>query len=165
MFGISPLGWVHTFGSLPAIPAAAYMFVRYGRIMPRSAAGGVYHFSMLVGALSVVFIARQPVSYVIAAGTLLLLLVGYGVSRLPGQARAKIYVETLSLTLSAFLLTLPTITEILRRVPDGHPLVTDFKSPVLLGAHGTLFIFLIVGLTAQIIYLRRQRGLSVDRHA
>lgn len=78
-----------------------------------------------------------------------------GVARLPRQEHAKIYVETISLTLTAFLLMLPTITETLRRVPDAHPLVTDFKSPILLAAHGTLFVFLIVGLTAQIIYLRR----------
>ena len=30
MFGISPLGWIHTLGSLPAIPMAVYMFARYG---------------------------------------------------------------------------------------------------------------------------------------
>ncbi len=42
MFGISPLGWVHTLGSLPAIPVAVYMFARHGRIVPRSKAGAVY---------------------------------------------------------------------------------------------------------------------------
>ncbi len=160
MFGISPLGWVHTLGSLPAIPAAVYMFARYGRIVPRSTAGGVYFVSMLIGAVSVVPIAHEPISYGIAGVTLLLLLVGYGVAWLPGHGAAKRYVETSSLTLTAFLLMLPTITEILRRVPDGHPFVTDLKSPILLGAQGTLFAFLIVGLTAQIIYLRRQGRLQ-----
>ena len=159
MFGISPLGWVHTLGSLPAIPVAAYMFARHGRIVPRSAAGAVYFFSMLIGAVTVVFIAHEPVSYVIAGVTLLLLLVGYGAARLLGQGGARSYVETISLTLTAFLLMLPTVTETLRRVPDGHPLVTDLKSPILLGAQGSLFVLLIVGLTAQIVYLRRQRRL------
>ncbi len=159
MFGISPLGWIHTLGSLPAIPVAAYMFARFGRIVPRSTAGAIYFFSMLIGAVTVVLIAHAPVSYVIAGVTLLLLLVGYGVARLPGQGGAKRYVETISLTLTAFLLMLPTITETLRRVPDGHPLVTDLKSPLLLGAQGTLFVFLVIGLTAQILYLRRQRRL------
>ncbi|WP_428312792.1 hypothetical protein [Hydrocarboniphaga sp.] len=156
MFGISPLGWVHTLGSLPAIPVAAYMFARFGRIVPRSTAGAIYFFSMLIGSVTILAIAHAPVSYVIAGVTLLLLLVGYGVARLPGQGRARIYVETISLTLTAFLLMLPTVTETLRRVPDGHPLVTDLKSPILLGAHGALFVFLVIGLTAQIIYLRRQ---------
>jgi hypothetical protein len=157
MFGISPLGWVHTLGSLPAIPVATYMFARFGRIVPRSTAGAIYFVAMLIGAVTVVLVAHEPVSHVIAGVTLFLLLVGYGVARLPGRGRAKIYAETISLTLSAFLLMLPTITETLRRVPDGHPLVTDLKSPILLGAQGTLFVFLIVGLAAQIIYLRRQR--------
>jgi hypothetical protein len=49
----------------------------------------------------------------------------------------------------------PTVSETLRRVPDGHPLVTDLKSPVLLGAQGALFVILVVGLTAQIFYLRK----------
>ena len=159
MFGISPLGWIHTLGSLPAIPVATYMFARFGRIVPRSTAGAIYFFSMLIGAVTVVLIAHEPVSYVIAGVTLLLLLVGYGIARLPGQSGAKIYLETISLTLTAFLLMLPTITETLRRVPDGHPLVTDLKSPLLLGAQGTLFVFLIVGLTAQILNLRWQSQL------
>lgn len=157
MFGISPLGWIHTLGSLPAIPVAAYMFIRYGRIAPRTTTGTIYFVSMLIGAVTVVLVAHAPVSYGIAGVTLLLLLVGYGVSLLPGQNRAKKYVETISLTLTAFLLMLPTITETLRRVPEGHPLVTDLKSPILLGAQGSLFVLLLIGLTVQIIYLR-QRG-------
>lgn len=157
MFGISPLGWIHTLGSLPAIPVGIYMFARYGRIVPRSTAGVVYFVSMLIGAATVVLIAHEPVSYVIAAVTLLLLLVGYGTAWFAGESRAKKYVETISLTLTAFLLMLPTITETLRRVPDGHPLVTDLKSPILLGAQGSLFVLLLVGLTAQIIYLRRRK--------
>ncbi len=161
MFGISPLGWIHTLGSLPAIPVAVYMFARYGRIVPRSTAGAIYFVSMLVGAVSVIFIAHAPVSYGIAGITLLLLLVGYGTARFTRKGSAKNYVETVSLTLTVFLLMLPTITETLRRVPDGHPLVTDLKSPILLGSQGTLLILLIVGLAIQIVHLRRQ-GSTID---
>lgn len=161
MFGISSLGWIHTLGSLPAIPVAVFMFSRYGRIVPRSTAGAIYFVSMVIGAVTIVFIAHAAVSYGIAGITLLLLLVGYGTARFAGKGGAKRYVETISLTLTAFLLVLPTITETLRRVPDGHPLVTDPKSPILLGAQGTLLILLIIGLAAQIIHLRR-RGNTID---
>src|ERR1700755_2614789 len=113
MFGISPLGWIHTLGSLPAIPVAAYMFTRYGRIVPRSTAGTVYFVSMLIGIITIGPIAHEPVRYVIAGVTLLLLLVGYGVARRPTSGVAKKYVETISLTLTAFLLMLPSITETL----------------------------------------------------
>ncbi|WP_454918406.1 hypothetical protein [Xanthobacter sediminis] len=155
MFGISPLGWVHTLGSLPAIPLAVYMFACHGRIVPQSAPGVAYFVSMMVGAVTVFLVAHQPVSYGIGAATILLLLAGYGIGLIPSLGRVGRYLETLFLSLTAFLLMVPTVTEILRRVPDGHPLVTDLNSPLLLGAQASLLVILIVGLTAQIIHLRR----------
>ncbi|MED1796273.1 hypothetical protein P4V54_26820 [Brevibacillus nitrificans] len=160
MFGISPLGWVHTLSSLPAIPLALYMFARYGRIVPRSRPGVVYFISMLIGAITVFPIAHQSVSYVIGAATILLLLAGYGIGRISSFGRAGKYLETILLSLTAFLLMLPTVTETLTRVPNGHPLVTDLKSPILLGSQATLFVILIIGLTAQISHLRRQDRLA-----
>ena len=154
MFGISALGWVHTLGSLPAIPAAIYMLARHGRIVPRSGAGIVYFVAMLIGASTVFLVAKQPVSGAIGAITLVLLLAGYGVGRIPALGRAAIYLETILLSLTAFLLMVPTVSETLRRVPDGHPLVTDLKSPLLLGAQGVLLLMLVVGLAAQIWWLR-----------
>ncbi|WP_088343259.1 MULTISPECIES: hypothetical protein [Rhodomicrobium] len=161
MFDISPLGWLHTLGSLPAIPAAAYMFARHGRIVPRSTAGAVYFAAMVIGSLTVFLVAKQPVSYAIAIITLLLLFAGYGIGSLQGIGRAGVYIETICLSLTAFLLMLPTVTETLRRVPDGHPLVTDLTSPLLLGSQASLLLALLIGLTIQILYLRRQRAISL----
>ncbi|MFZ4876297.1 hypothetical protein ACL9RI_14545 [Janthinobacterium sp. Mn2066] len=156
MFGISHLGWIHTLGSLPAIPLAVYMFARHGRITPRSTPGTVYFVSMLVGAVTVFLVAHQPVSYGIALATLAFLLAGYGVGRLPVLGRAAHYLETIFLTITAFLLMVPTVTETLRRVPDGHPFVTDLTSPLLLGCQAGLLALLVLGLSAQMLYLRKQ---------
>jgi hypothetical protein len=156
MFGISPLGWVHTLGSLPAIPVAVYMFARHGRIVPRSGAGAVYFISMLIGAATVLLVAHQPVSYGIAAATLVFLFAGYGVGRFPMMGRAANYMEAVFLSLTAFLLMVPTVSETLRRVPDGHPFVTDVKSPLLLGSQAALLALLIVGVSVQIMYLRNK---------
>jgi hypothetical protein len=164
MFGISPLGWVHTLGSLPAIPLAIYMLARHGRIVPRSRPGAIYFVSMLIGAATVFLVAHQSVSYGIGAVTIVLLVAGYGVGRLSGLGRAKGFIETVCLSLTAFLLMLPTVTETLRRVPDGHPLVTDLNSPLLLGSQASLLAILIVGLTAQIIHLRRQGKTAAGQH-
>ncbi|WP_431020608.1 hypothetical protein ACQ4K0_35750 [Burkholderia cepacia] len=156
MFGISPLGWIHTLGSLPAIPMAVYMFARYGRIVPRSVAGRVYFVTMLIGSLTVFAIAHQGISYGIGIGAVVLLLAGYGVAYLPLPGRAGIYLETFCLTLTAFVLLVPTVTETLKRVPDGHPLVSDPRSPLLLGAQAALLVALVLGLIAQTLYLRRK---------
>lgn len=157
MFGISPLGWVHTLGSLPAVPLAVYMIARYGRIVPRSTVGAVYFVSMLIGAATVFLVAHQSVSYGIATATIVLLFAGYAVGRLPRLGRAVKYIETICLSLTVFLLMLPAISETLRRVPDGHPLVADLNSPLLLGSQAGLLVLLIVGLAVQIVYLRKQR--------
>jgi len=168
MFGISQLGWLHVIGSFPAIPTAIYMLARHGRIVPRSIPGVAYLASMFVGASTVFLIAKQPVGSAIGAMTLVLLLLGYGVGWFLRLGRAAIYLETIFLSLTVFLLMVPTVSETLRRVPDGHPLATDLKSPILLGAQGILFLALVVGLTAQILYLRKQgrsvKALPVDLH-
>ncbi|GAB6389309.1 hypothetical protein [Stutzerimonas marianensis] len=156
MFGISALGWLHTLGSLPAIPLAAYMFVRHGRIVPHSKPGLAYLVFMVLGAGSVFLIAKQPVSNAIALITLALLLAGYGVGRIRALGRTGLYVETILLSVTAFFLMLPTVSEVLRRVPDGHPIVTDLHAPLLIGAQVGLLLALVVGVTAQVWYLRRQ---------
>lgn len=156
MFGISSLGWIHTLGSLPAIPAAFYMLARHGRIVPRSGAGAVYLLCMLIGAATVFLVAHQPVSYGIGFVTLAVLFIGYGSERILGATRPARYIETICLSISVFLLMVPTVTEILRRVPDGNPLVTDLKSPLLLGAQGLLLAAFVIGLAAQLLYLARQ---------
>jgi hypothetical protein len=156
MFGISPLGWLHTLGSLPAIPLAIYMLVRYGKITPRNTAGTAYFIFMLIGATTVFLFAHQPVSYVIAIATIFFLAVGYGIARIAAIGRAATYIETICLSLTVFLLMVPTVSETLRRVPNGHPFVIDPKSPLLLGSLGSLFLIFIIGLTVQIISLRKR---------
>lgn len=164
MFGISPLGWLHTLGSLPAIPLALYMFGRYGRITPGTASGVGYFVSMLIGAITVFFVAHQPVSYGIAIATIIFLVGGYLAKKIRFLGKWAAYVETICLSLTAFLLMVPTVSETLRRVPDGHPLVTDPKSPLLLGAVAGLLIMLLIGVAAQLVVLRK-RNISVSRLA
>ena len=155
--GISSLGWLHTLGSLPAIPLAAYMLARHGRIVPEARAGRAYFWFMLLGVLTVYPIAHQPISSIIATVTLVVLLLGYGISRWSAAKRFGKYIETISLSISVFLLMVPTVSESLRRLPVGNPLVTDLKDPLLLGVQGALFLALIVGIPLQMRALYKRK--------
>lgn len=157
--GISPLGWLHTLGSLPAIPLAAYMLAKHGRIVPETRAGRAYFWFMLLGVLTVYPIAHQPISSIVATVTLVALLLGYGISRWPIAKRFGKYIETISLSISVFLLMVPTVSESLRRLPVGDPLVTDLKDPLLLGVQGALFLALIVGVPLQMRALYKRKAL------
>lgn len=155
--GISPLGWLHTLGSLPAIPLAAYMLARYGRIAPETGAGRAYFWFMLLGVLTVYPIAHQPISVIIATITLVMLLLGYGISKWPGAHGFWAYLQTIALSISVFLLLVPTVSETLRRLPVGDPIAKDLKDPVLLGAQGALFLALMIGIPLQLLALYRRR--------
>lgn len=155
MFGISHLGWLHTLGSLPAIPLALWMLARHGRIVPRSGAGVAWFIFMAIGGLTVFLIAKQPVSIGVGVVTLVLLVAGYTVGHVSALGRAARYLETIFLSLTVFLLLVPSVNETLTRVPNGNPIAKGPESPILLGALGTLLVLLVVGLTAQILHLRR----------
>lgn len=157
--GISPLGWLHTLGSLPAIPLAAYLLAKHGRIVPETRAGRAYFWFMLLGVLTVYPIAHQPISSIVATVTLVALLLGYGISRWPMAKRFGKYIETISLSISVFLLMVPTVSESLRRLPVGDPLVTDLKDPLLLGVQGALFLALMVGVPLQMRALYKRKAL------
>ena len=157
---ISPIGWLHTLGSLPAIPLAVYMLVKYGRIVPETTPGRAYFWFMLLGVLTVYPVAHQSVSLIFATVTLAALLVGYGLSRWPIAGRFGKYLQTTALSLSVFLLMIPSVSETLRRLPAGHPLVTDLKDPLLLGVQGALFLILIVGIPLQLRALYKRAALT-----
>jgi hypothetical protein len=134
------------------------MLVRRGRVAPETKAGRAYFWFMLLGALTVYPIAHQPISPIIATVTLVVLFLGYGISRWSKATQFWKYIETISLSLSVFLLMVPTVSESLRRLPVGHPLVTDMKDPVLLGALGALFLALIVGTPLQLRALHKREA-------
>lgn len=156
---LSPLGWLHTLGSLPAIPLAACMLFKHGRIAPQTRAGRAYFWFMLLGVVTVYPIAHQPVSFIVATVTLIALLLGYGLSRWLGEKRWARQVETIALSLSVFLLLVPTVSETLRRLPAGDPLVTDMKDPLLLGAQGALLLALLAGVPLQLWSLSKQSAM------
>jgi hypothetical protein len=110
--------------------------------------------------LTVYPIAHQPISSIIATITLVGLLLGYGISRWSAARRFGKYIETVSLSLSVFFLMIPTVSETLRRLPVGKPLVTDLKDPLLLGVQGALFLALIVGVPLQMRALRRRKSVQ-----
>jgi len=156
MSGISPLGWVHTLGSLPALPLALIMVFRSGRIEPRSPAGKAYLAFMLIGTITVYPLAHAQAGVMLATTTLGLLIVGFAVGHWRALGRAAVYIETIALSLTVFLLLLPTVTEILRRLPAGHPIAASLESPILRAVHLALLAGLVVGLVVQVRALRRR---------
>jgi hypothetical protein len=168
MFGITPFGWLHTLGNLPAIRATAYIIFRFRCIKPKTVPGYIYFVSMLVGSLTVLLVAKAPISPAIALVTLLCLSGGYAANKLVFLGRLRIYIETILLNLTVFLLMAPSVSETLRRMPDGHPFVADPNSVVLEGALGIIAAIFVLALEAQItgrLHLARRYGIGRAQRA
>ena len=51
---------------------------------------------------------------------------------------------------------IPAITDFLRRLPVGDPFIDSFEDPLLLNFHTAFLVIYLLGLIAQMIWLRKQ---------
>ena len=58
------------------------------------------------------------------------------------------------------MLMIPTVSESLRRLPVGDPLVTNLDDPLLLGVQSVLLFALILGIPLQLRALYKQQALQ-----
>ncbi len=158
MFGLTPLGTIHTAVSLVALFAGFLGLLRAFRIDPQTRLGQVYIWTTVITCLTGFGIfQRGGFNQAHALGVLTLLVLG--VAALPG-ALARFgprwhYVATACYTLTLFFHMVPGITETFSRVPIGSPLFTGPEDPRLAKVVGVVFgVFAVV----IVLQLRQVRG-------
>jgi hypothetical protein len=152
---LSALGWFHTLGSLPAVPLALYLLARYGRIPPERRWGKAFLVFMFIGAVSGVFVVQSPPGAAVAALSLISLTIGSTIGFIRPLERHRWWIETSALSVSVFTLFLPSVTETLTRLPAGDPIADSPEAPLVVAFQAALLLILIVGLTLQLLFLRR----------
>jgi hypothetical protein len=55
---------------------------------------------------------------------------------------------------------IPAITDGLRRLPVGSPIVNDIEDPLLLNFYLGFLITYVIGLTLQIFWLKKRREIT-----
>ncbi|WP_325743559.1 hypothetical protein [Brevundimonas sp.] len=158
---LSPLGWFHTLGSLLALPIGLMLLFRHGRIDPSGGWGRLYLLFMFVGAVTGVLVIRDAPGVLISVLSLGSLAVGATVrfaSFLGGHRR---WIETVAMSTSFFTLILPSLTETLTRLPVGAPIAASPQAPLMVSIQLALLMGLVVGVTLQLLALRRVRPVAV----
>ena len=51
---------------------------------------------------------------------------------------------------------IPAITDFLRRLPVGDPFIDSFDDPLLLNFHFSFLVIYLIGITLQMVWLKRQ---------
>jgi uncharacterized membrane protein len=161
MFGLTPLGTIHTAIGLVALIAGAWALLRDKAIVPGSTLGQVFIWTTVLTCLSGFGIFQRGgfgPPHVLGIITLVVLAVAWGAPRWFG--RAGLYVQTVALSFSFFLHFIPGTTETFTRVPAGAPLFTGPEDPALATTIGVLFLIFLVGAGLQVRRMWAGRGLA-----
>ena len=153
------LGWLHTILGVLAVLSGFYTLYKYKIITTEESSGKLYVLVTLLVAGSALGIYNQGgfgVAHVLAVLTLIALAGGYIMEKFKWFGSFSKYFQALGYTSTLLFHMIPAITDFLRRLPVGDPFIDSFDDPLLLNFHTTFLVIYMVGLVAQIVWLKRQ---------
>lgn len=163
MFGLTPLGTVHTAISLVALAAGLVALLSFGQISMRNRSGKVYVWTTVLTCLTGFGIFQHGgFGAPHALGVLTLLTLGVAAVAASGRlfGRVSPYVETVAYSLTYFFHFIPGVTETFTRLPVGAPLFTGPEDPALQKVVGVLFLVFLIGAYVQTRRLRSARRIG-----
>ena len=153
------LGWFHTILGILAVLSGFYTIYKYKVISSEVGSGKLYVLVTLLVAGSALGIYNQGgfgVAHVLAVLTLIALAGGYIMERYKWFGSFSKYFQALGYTSTLLFHMIPAITDFLRRLPVGDPFIDSFEDPLLLNFHMAFLIIYVLGIIAQMIWLKRQ---------
>ena len=153
------LGWFHTILGVLAVLSGFYTLYKYKIITTEESSGKLYVLVTLLVAGSALGIYNQGgfgIAHVLAVLTLIALAGGYIMVKFKWFGSFSKYFQALGYTSTLLFHMIPAITDFLRRLPVGDPFIDSFEDPLLLNFHTAFLMIYLVGLVAQIVWLKRQ---------
>ena len=153
------LGWFHTILGILAVLSGFYTLYKYKIITTEESSGKLYVLVTLLVAGSALGIYNQGgfgIAHVLAVLTLIALAGGYIMEKFKWFGSFSKYFQALGYTSTLLFHMIPAITDFLRRLPLGDPFIDSFEDPLLLNFHTAFLVIYLVGLVAQIVWLKRQ---------
>ena len=165
MFGLTPLGVIHTAISLIAVAAGLIALIRDKEISPRNMLGKTYVIATVITCLTGFGIFQHGgfgKPHALGVITLVVLAVAYvaGYTKLYG--RASPYIETVSYSATFLFHLIPGITETTTRLPLGAPLLPNADAPALQAASAVLGVLFLIGAALQVRRLRARLGAAAS---
>ena len=155
---ITVLGWFHTVIGIIALLSAFYTIARFKVIRTDTRSGQIYLVCTFVAAATALMIYNQGgfgPAHILAVLTLAALLGGIIVTKVAIFAPVARYLEALCFSGTILFHMLPAITDGLRRLPVGDPVVDRFDDPLLMRFFILFLVLFVVGYIAQVVWLKR----------
>lgn len=152
------LGWFHTVMGVLAMALAIMTLVRDRVFAFTSAIGRPYLWVTVVVAGSALGIYNQGsfnIAHILALLTLAAVLGGYLMERFQPVGAFSRYLQMLAYSATLLFHVIPAITDFLRRLPVGDPIIDSFEDPLLLQSYQVALVLWLCLLGAQSVWLRR----------
>ena len=157
---ITVLGWFHTVMGAAALISGAIALLRFNEITLRSRSGQIYLILTFLTAATALFIFQHGAfgpAHGLAVLTLLALATGTVASVTNLFGRWSRYVRAISYTATLLFHSIPAVTDALLRLPVGNPVATTLEDPLLRTCYAVLLVLFLVGIAAQLRWIKRQQ--------
>jgi uncharacterized membrane protein len=163
MFGLTPLGTIHTAISLIAVVAGAVVLWRDQEITSRTRAGQVFLGGTLLSCLTGFGIFQHGGfgnPHILAIITLVVMAGAFAAERAGLFGALSRYLATVGYSLTFFFHFIPGTVETLVRLPAGAPYLANPDDPKAQPIIGLFFLLFLVGAALQVRRLRAAAALA-----
>ena len=161
---ITLFGWFHTIIAIVALLSGVFSLAKYKVLMAKNMSAKIYLICTFIAAASALGIYNASGSFNPAHGlailTLLALLVGRTAETTKLFRGLSPYLQATAYSATFLFHMIPAITDGLMRLPVDSPVVTDIEDPFLRSFYLAFLITYLVGLSLQILWLRKQKNLQ-----
>src|SRR5262245_51534651 len=157
MFGLTPLGTIHTAISLIALVAGAIALSRDKAITSRTVMGQIFVLGTVLSCLTGFGIFQRGGfgnPHILGVITLVVLAVTFAAERASVFGALSRYVATVGYSMTFFFHFIPGTVETLTRLPAGAPYLANPDDPKAQPIVGFFFLMFLVGATLQVRRLR-----------
>ena len=155
---MSLYGWFHTIMGIIALLSGLYSLIRYKVISSKNTSAKIFLTCTLIAALTALTLYKQGgfgVGHMLAVLTLLALIVG----RINEEGLLfgwlAPYFQAICYTSLFLFHSIPAITDGLRRLPVGDPVITTLTDPLLMNFYAAFFSIYVVVLVLQMFWIKR----------
>lgn len=157
---ITLFGWFHTIIGITAILFGVASLAKHKVIKFDNTSGKVYLICTLIAAASALGIYHATGSFNAAHGLAVLTLVALVGGRITEATnlfgKFSKYLQAIAYSATFLFHMIPAITDGLRRLPVDDPIVKEQEDPLLRGFYLAFLITYLVGVTIQLLWLRKQ---------
>ena len=155
---MSLYGWFHTIMGIVALLTGLYSLIKYKVINSQNTSAKIFLISTLIAAVTALTLYKQGgfgVGHILAVLTLLALMVGRINEKGLFFGWLAPYFQAICYTSLFLFHSIPAITDGLRRLPVGDPVITTFDDPLLMSFYAAFLLIYLVVLVLQMLWIKR----------